>query len=309
MFLQLNSILENNFKDNRESLNNKVNTKPLILSLVGPNNLGFTYVLKKICDMEGYYFIKKDFEKFHSIHSMLNYFKKLEFSDIKCKKIFLFKNCSKPFKLIDKEATFHIKQELSNIFGFEKINKNERPCFIFHFEKNTEIPIDFNDLFNFQLNFNLSDSGCREFLIKMITNNLLSFHFYRKILHSHKIKPFKKDILSFILDKIDHKTNHNIIHDKVPLYINRDFKYFLILYTKIFEKTDFKDISRLTIGFDIKELKNLMEILINRLFEHLLEEENIRLINRPDSTEPDVDIQTNDIFKEELAKFKKSKYL
>jgi hypothetical protein len=79
----------------------------------------------------------------------------------------------------------------------------------------------------------------------------------------------------------------------------------------IFTKTDFKEQSRLTIGFDLKEFKNLIEYLFSNFNEEFLVVNKHKIIfnvnNNKNINTLFFDFEVNDYFKEKINQFKKSK--
>jgi hypothetical protein len=346
LFFEVSLIIEKNFNFHLENKSDKNN--PFVFSLIGSNNLGITDLLKKICDFKGYYFIKKDFAKYTSINQILNYFKKIEFMQIYCHKIFLIKNADKLFKLIEKENQAKIKSELYNIFSYERTNAFDRNCFVFHFEKNSDLKQEFKDLFSFIISYNLSDSDSREYILRKITNNYLYNYFtLRNLRTGIKIKKrIKNNLIYEIFKQYEKrylntgnynegnkdlennlcrestKKNCNIsdardMNDIELLKLNKsnlsflekEFYFMVNFYFVIFTQIDFKELSRLTIGFDLKEFKNLIIYFFSKLDNLLTNKEKI-ILNLNEGLEEKLffEFETSQFFKEKLTEFKKSKF-
>jgi len=351
LFFDIISLIEKNFSF--PQLDNNITNNPYILSLIGPNNLGITYILKNICDFKGFYFIKKDFGKYNSISQILNYFKKIEFLKIYCHKIFLIKNASNIFSLIEKEYNKKFKSEIYNIFSYKRINSFDRNCFIFHFEKNSDINPEWKDLFTNFLSYNLTDFDSREILLNKITNNFIfNDYILRNLKFKMRIKEKFNNNLLFELYKLfeDKKnvfpvnlTNKELIisnndefynitkivrvdklnveedyikkeyleffnlNSNMKNFIEKEFDFLINLYYVIFTKTDFKELSRLTIGFNLKDLKNLINYFFSNTNKILssIKEKLIFSIHENSEKSLYFEFEINQYFKEQTVQFKK----
>jgi hypothetical protein len=239
-----NELNETNFMQRKisdlENLKNQILTGSTIF-LIGPLHTGKNYVLKNICDEIGAKYIKKDMNKFRTSENFISYCKKLEFFT-PC--VVNFKNSKKLGTLFSSSSggENNYMSEIKEIIKLPRHKSlNTKLVFIFSFENSTEIEKSLNILSDVQIEFSLPDVNARMELIKLGFQNILNnlrFIFSKK---------FGEKYLSILLGNQDLN-----IEGKTNLYNH--------LFESI-EKLKLFDIAKITVGYDIKEIKSLLKVL------------------------------------------------
>jgi len=261
-----------------QTLYNKLNSNfPIyqVVFLLCPIHTGINYILRKICDENGYFYYTKNMKKFRSIESFIEYLKKIEFRT-PC--VINFKNAKKLSELINEKQKYggsNYIEEIKNILNFSRREKNSKIFYYFSFENSTEVDSSIKALAGNNVDYILPDLNTRKELISLALENIINNHqiiFNQNFLDNselvikHTEKFLSKDLLSLdnynlakLLNGFDLKDLKSFFKLSFENYINKNRK----LAKRIFENlnNDHTDFEEHLIRFDI----NLIEKTFDKI--------------------------------------------
>lgn len=247
-----NQFVNTKFMKNKcsdiENLKNQILNSSTIF-LIGAIHTGKNYILKNICDEIGVKYVKKDLNKFRTSENFISFCKKLEFLT-PC--VVNFKNSKNLGTLFSNSSDFHYSyiNEIKEIINLPRHKSlNTKLVFIFSFENSTEIEKYLNTLSDVQIEFGLPDINSRAELLKYGFENILNN--LKLIFKSN----FGEKYLSYLSKNQD-------VNDL------DDTKIYNHLYNNI-EKLNLNDLSKITVGYDIKEIKSLLKVIFEDYFENI----------------------------------------